>query len=251
MRIQLRGIAAIFLFLTALSSAVRAEDWGDWAGFQVQFTDCVESIGVGLVPTENVEELLPPNIIPVGSGTPFTPLVVRTSRGKISVNGRRARTGNIVQIGAVIVPPDFTGDINNYTLFYYTDDLQLALRLVLAGVHAQYVPTLQYQIGNDGSFLVRVPAPGKPRLQLEGDITPPPGPAGSFLANWWQQSPCGLVKMSTNVPAISIGGANLILSTNANSTLGEIAGGSTLAFPLVQQFNTFANATMDVQVSEP
>lgn len=251
MRFQLRGIAAILLCLTAWSSAVRAEDWGDLLGFQVQLTDCVESIGVGLVPTENVEELLPPGFIPVGSGTPVTPLVVRTSRGKISVNGRRARTGNIVQIGAVIVPPDFTGDINNYTLFYYTDDLQLALRLVLAGVHAQYVPTLQYQIGNDHSFLVRVPVPGNPKLRLEGSISPPPGPAGSFLANWWQQSPCGVVKMSTNVPAISIGGADLTLSTNANNALGGIVGGGTFEFPLVQQFNTFANASMNVQVSEP
>jgi hypothetical protein len=248
---QLRGIAAIVLCLTALSSAVKADDWGDLAGFQVQFTDCVESIGVGLVPTENVEELLPPNFIPVGSGTPLTPLVVRTSRGKISVNGRGARTGNIVQIGAVIVPPDFTGDINNYTLLYYTDDLELALRLILAGVHAQYVPTLQYQIGNDNSFLVRVPAPGSPRLRLEGYISPPPGPAGSFLANWWQQSSCGVVKMSTNVPAIAIGGADLTLSTNANNALGQIVGGSTFEFPLVQQFNTFANASMNVQVSEP
>jgi len=251
MRFQLRRIAAIALCLTALSSAVKANDWDDLAGFQVQFTDCVETIGVGLVPTENVEELLPPNFIPVGSGTPVTPLVVRTSRGKISVNGRQARTGNIVQIGAVIVPPDFTGDINNYTLFYYTDDLQLALRLVLAGVPAQYVPTLQYQIGIDNSFLVRVPAPGNPRLRLEGAISPPPGPAGSFLANWWQASSSGVVKMSTNVPAIAIGGADFTLSTNANSLLGQTTGGGTFEFPLVQQFNIFANAAMNVQVSEP
>jgi hypothetical protein len=40
----------------------------------------------------------------------------------------------------VIVPPDFTGDINNYTLFYYTSDAKLAHHLTKLGVNIQHVP---------------------------------------------------------------------------------------------------------------
>lgn len=237
----------IALCLLTFGSPVQGDELSDYLGFQVAFSDCVESIGVGLVPTENIEDLVPPEFILVGSGSPVTPLVVRTARCKMSIDGQRPRTRNIVQIGAVIVPPDGTGDINNYTLFYYTDDLRLALRLNLAGVNAQYVPTIQYQVGSDNSFAVRVPLPGVPRFGLAGSINPSTVPAGSFLANWWQKSQCGTVKMSTNVPIIAIGGANLVLSTSAQNQLGQIVGES-FSFQLVQQFNKFGNASMDVQV---
>ncbi len=248
---RLRNLLAFALCLLTLGSPVVGDELSDFLGFQVVFTDCVESIGVGLAPTENIEQLVPPEFIPVGIGSPVTPLVVRTARCKISLNGQKPRTRNIVQIGAVIVPPDGTGDINNYTLFYYTDDLILALRLNLAGVNAQFVPTIQYQIENGNSFLVRVPLPGVPRLRLEGNIFPSSAPAGSFRANWWQASECSVIKMSTNVPVIAIGGADLTLSTDPNGHLGQIVGQGTFGFPIVQQFNKFKNAVMDVQVFTP
>ena len=98
----------------------------------VEFADCVESIGVGLVATEAARDLVPAPFVLVGEGQPVTPLVVRTSDCVgISVDGRHARSGSIVQIGAVIVPPDFSGDINNYTLLYYTSDPGLRTRLIV------------------------------------------------------------------------------------------------------------------------
>jgi len=217
-----------------------------FTNFSVSFTDCVESIGVGLVPTTNAQELVPSEFVLVGTGQPVTPLVVRTSRCSISVNGHNPKVGEIVQIGAVIVPPDFTGDINNYTMFYYTSDLRLALHLNLAGVSAQFVPTIGYSKGNDDSFLVLVSLPGFPRFRVSGTVIPSPNPAGSFVANWWQKTHHGNVKMNTNVPVINIGGANLTLTTNANNPLGQLIGGNALDFPIIQQFNTFASAQMNV-----
>lgn len=219
--------------------------------FQVGFTNCIESIGVGLAPTANVRALVPAEFILAGDGQPVTPLVVRTARCAVSVNGNGASVGEIVQIGAVIVPPDGTGDINNYTILYYTSDLRLALRLLLAGVNAQFVPNIDYRHGNDNSFSVRVPLPGIPRLLVSGGVTPSPLAAGSFVANWWQKTPRGKVKMSTNVPVIKIGSANLTLATNPNGLLGQLIGGETLGFPIIQQFNTFAAAQMNVTNSAP
>jgi len=214
--------------------------------FSVDFSNCIESIGVGLVSTDSARQYVPPEFILVGEGQPVTPLVVRTARCGISVEGRGGGTGHIVQIGAVIVPPDFTGDINNYTMFYYTDDLRLALRLNVAGVFAQFDPRIVYAYDNSSTLFVRVPLPGILMLNLTGSVTPSPVPAGSFTANWWQKTFAGPVKMSTNVPVIFIGGADQTLSTRADGPLGQLIGGTTTGFPIIQQFNTFANAQMNV-----
>lgn len=215
--------------------------------FTVEFSECVESIGVTLVPTASARAYVPNQFILAGEGQPVTPLVVRTARCGIAAIGHGPTRGEIVQIGAVIVPPDFSGDINNYTIWYYTSDLRLALRLLLAGVKAQYVPTIDYDYNPpDNSFHVRVPLPGVPRLELSGMVTPAPQPAGSFVANWWQATLGGSVKMSTNVPIIKIGGADLSLATNPHGLLGQLIGGGSTGFPIIQQFNTFATAQMRV-----
>lgn len=219
--------------------------------FSVNFTNCVESIGVGLVSTTAARQYVPPEFVLAGEGQPVTPLVVRTARCGIAVDGHAPRVGEIVQIGAVIVPPDFTGDINNYTFFYYTDDWRLALRLNLAGASAQFVPTIIYDYENNNSLFVRVPLPGFPRFSVSGTVAPSNAPAGSFTANWWQKNYGRTVKMQTSVPIIKIGGANLTLSTNPNNALGQLIGGETFGFPIIQQFNTFANAQMNVGTIAP
>jgi hypothetical protein len=221
----------------------------------VEFTGCVESIGVGLVPTAQAQALVPPAFHVVGEGQPVTPLVVRTADcGGIAVEGRRPRAGSIVQIGLVIVPPDFSGDINNYTLWYYTSDARLAHALERLGVEAQHVPTLDYAFdpgpaGTPVPLDVTVPRPGRPPLEVGGTVTASDAPAGSFLANWWVQGDDGVVKMATTVPVIFIGTADLTLTTRAKGPLGELIGGDTAGFPILQQFNTFGAAGMDVSVT--
>ena len=206
-----------------------------------------------LVSTDLARAYLPAQFILVGEGQPVTPLVVRTAscRG-ISVNGREPKAGEIVQIGLVIVPPDGTGDINNYTLWYYSSDAELATQLRRAGVSVQHLPTIDYDYeSNDNSLFVRVPRPGSPSLALFGTVQPSPDPGGSFLANWWQQAEAGSVKMSTNVPIINIGGAGLTLTTNAHGPFGRLIGSGSTGFPLLQQFNTFTGAHMEVSLVSP
>ena len=107
--ITLAGVVTLY----ANTIAARVEPPGDARSSAVEFSDCIESIGVGLVPTAQAEALVPAPFIVVGAGTPVTPLVVRTSDcGGIAVDDGPTKAGSVVQIGVVIVPPDFTGDIN-------------------------------------------------------------------------------------------------------------------------------------------
>jgi len=220
------------------------------ANFPVEFTGCVESIGVTLVPTASARLYVPHQFILAGDGQPVTPLVVRTAQcSNIAVADHAPMAGSIVQIGAVIVPPDFTGDINNYTIWYTTSNAILATQLRKVGVDAQLVPVIDYdyQPGNN-TLTVRVPSPFEPSLTLSGNVLPSPNAAGSFTANWWQQTKTGIAKMSTNVPVIKIGGADLTLTTD-DDPLAQLLGGSSTGFPIIQQFNTFAAANMQVSVT--
>lgn len=245
-------IFSLFLIVAAVGAPAQADSGSPdgSADFSVEFSDCVESIGVTLVSTEKARAYVPAGFILVGEGQPVTPLVVRTASCQgIAVNGYAPTTGEIVQIGLVIVPPDGTGDINNYTLWYFSSDAKLATQLRKTGVGAQLVPTIDYDFDpGDNSLFVLVPMPGSPRLAVSGSVQPSPFPAGSFLANWWQQTEAGNVKMSTNVPLINIGGADLTLTTNANGPLGRLIGAGSTGFPLLQQFNTFGGARMEVSI---
>jgi len=224
--------------------------------FGVEFDGCVESIGVALVATDSVLALTPPAFIPVGLGTPVSPVVVRTADcAGIAVDGGPPAPGSVAQIGAVIVPPQpGVGDINNYTFWYYTTSERLARRLQDLGVAAQHVADIDYDLspgkaGRTNHLKVMVKRPGDPRLLLSGTVVPPEAPSGTFEAIWWQNTSAGNVRMDTTVPVIAIGSANLGLSTHADSALGALIGGSTLAFPILQQFNLLPTAHMDVGVA--
>lgn len=220
--------------------------------FSVDFHDCIESIGVGLVPTDEARAAVPAGFVLAGEGTPVTPSVVRTSRCRgIAVDGGRSNPGVIVQIGLVLVPPDFTGDINNFTLAYFTSDAKLADRLRRAGIDAQHVPTIAYAYlpqvpGDSDPLAVVVPPPGRPPLAVGGHVTASSVPAGTFDANWWAQSGHARIKMATDVPTIFIGTADLTMITNPANPLGQLFGGAVVTFPVLQQFNTFASARMTV-----
>jgi hypothetical protein len=252
------GLVALALSFTALAlaRASRAQSSPNARDFDVEFTDCVESIGVALLATDQVRALVPPEFVLAGDGGPVTPIVVRTSRcGGIAVDRKTARPGTIVQIGAVIIPPDFTGDVNNYTLWYYTSDPQLASRLNRIGVPAQHVQRIDYEHepgdSGPGRFHVSVPLQGRPQLRLDGFVLESDASAGSFAANWWVKAPAGSVKMATAVPDIFIGAADLVLTTPAGGPLGALIGGDTLRFPILQQFNTFPHASMRVSAVAP
>ena len=226
------------------------------APLEVDFTDCVESIGVGLAPTGGVLALTPPGFVPVGTGAQLTPIVVRTADcAGIAVDGHAPKPGSIVQIGAVIVPPQpGAGDINNYTFWYYTTDPKLAHRLRDFGIAAQHVETLDYDldpqiVGLPNDLTVTVRRPGDPRFTLHGTVVPSETPSGAFQALWWIGTSAGTIRMDTVVPVIAISSAELLLTvSDPGSALAKLIGTTQLGFPIIQQFNMFATAHMSVRV---
>ena len=244
----LRSLFAIAAGAFALAGGHLAHAGSPATAFAVEFVDCVESIGVGLAPTANVLALTPPPFVPVGLGAPVSPIVVRTADcAGIGVNGSKPKPGSVVQIGAIIVPPQPDGeDIDNYTFWYYTTDAKLAHRLQDLGVVAQHVANLRYDLDPEAPHALRVTVrrPGDPRFALAGVVTPSVVPSGSFVSSWWQKGAAGIVRLDTRVPVIAIGSADLLLATEAGNALGALIGADTLAFPLVQQFNLFVAAHM-------
>lgn len=246
-----RSIMAMAALCLAAGTGAAGAEPGS-APFSVDFRDCIESIGVGLVSTDSARAVVPAGFVLAGEGTPVTPAVVRTSRCRgISVDGGRSDAGVIVQLGVVLVPPDFTGDINTYALWYFTSDARLADRLRAAGVDAQlvrdiadaYLPQVP---GDSDPLVVLVPPPARPPLAVGGNVTASDVPAGIFDANWWTMAGHTRVKMATNVPTIFIGTADLTLLTNPSNPIGQLFGGGSVSFPVLQQFNTFAHARMTV-----
>jgi hypothetical protein len=132
----------------------------------------------------------------------------------------------------------------------------LANHLVRLGVGAQHVQNIAYgyvqgAAGSPVPFSVNVPRPGDPAFSLAGEVTRSETPSGSFVANWWQKARSGNVKMNTDVPSIYIGSSNLTLATDSGNDLGQLIGGASTGFPILEQFNTFTAAHMAVSVVSP
>ena len=223
--------------------------------FTVEFQGCVESIGVTVVPTANALALTPPAFFPVGLGGPVTPIVVRTADcAGIGVDGSKPKRGSVVQIGAVIVGPAPQDEqVDVYTFWYYTTDGKLAHRLKEAGIAAQHVAPIDYdvdpgEVGSPIDFVVDVPRPGNPHFHLAGTVTPIAN-TGSFRSMWWQQTAAGNVLLDTSVPQIATGVADLTLTTGAGNALSDLIGATTTGFPIFPQFNVFPAAHMTVEIS--
>jgi hypothetical protein len=223
----------------------------------VGFVDCVESIGVGLGPTAVVRPRVPASYILAGDPTqPVTPLAFRTAHCKsITVNGRNSGSHHLVQIGATIVSPDGTGDINNYQLYYYTDSRPLADALRCAGLSVQYDSELDYDYhacdpGVNCPLEVDT-GYGRPAFDLKGTVvTSGQTMQVPLVSNWWSGSGTGRIRMQSSGPdglvTVSFGGADLTATTNSSSDLARLFGSATIGFPILQQFNTVAAGTMKV-----
>ena len=235
----------------------RREDDRGPSGFGVEFSDCVESIGVGLAPIEQVRALVPREFQLVGEGGAVTPIVVRTARcGRIAVDGHRPKAGTIVQVGAVIVPPDSSGDINNFTLWYYTSDEELRPPPLerRSACSACADDRLRVRAGR-GRWPEPVP---RPRAQARPSDLAARGDRGGI------RHPCGVVRgqlvgeggreerEDEHEGARDFHRRRGSLAQHAQaSPLGRLIGGDSMVFPVLQQFNQFAGAQMEVSIAEP
>jgi hypothetical protein len=189
----------------------------------------------------------------LGGDANGVPFVVRVAHCQaMSIDGAAPQAGTVAQLGVSIVSPDRTGDINNYTAFYYTTSQQLARQLQLAGVPADYAPQLRYDLlpnTDHTAGTLNIGVPGRPAFRIAGPIVEPPPAAVPFLANWWIQGGIGLTKMSTPIPALRFGQATSTLQTPPGSRLGRLLGSSTETFALLDSFNRFPGAQMTVTVT--
>lgn len=119
-------------------------------------------------------------------------IVVRaTSCDGVAIGQSAAQSAEISQIGINLVAPDGTGDINNYTVIYVTNNQALAEHFRTANLPAVFDPELAYEytpdpMGTSGKLYVAASLQGLPAYFLFGtENEPPPKSQQSFLANWW------------------------------------------------------------------
>jgi hypothetical protein len=239
--------------LAFASLPAQAQPFG--RGFTVDFSQCTEFAGVGPVNFAKAAAQVPSvfSALPVGS---TGGIVVRaTSCSGVSVNGGRSIPTAISQIGVEIVPPDGTGDINNYTLIYVSNNAELVLAFNLAGVPAMFDPSLTYQFtydstGKSGELYVEAEGIGLPAYFLTGTESDPTGPGSDFKANWWFANGGAVVKQASDFPDIAFGAAAVSLHTDRNSALGQLIGGNSDSdFHFLPVRGVYGSAHMVVTVS--
>jgi hypothetical protein len=250
-RVSALAVLALIAGMTTQSATAQVGP----RGFSVDFSQCTEFAGVGPVDFATASSLVQPafTTLPVGS---TAAIVVRATRcASAEVNGGAAVPTIISQIGIEIVPPDGTGDINNFTLIYVTDNAQLALAFRLVGLPAIFDPTITYEFTYDsteksGELYVEAEGAGLPAYFLTGTETDPSGGGFDFKANWWFQGFAGVIKQASDFPNIAFGPANVSLHTSRESVLGKLIGGNSDAdFHFLPVRGVYAAAHMDVTTS--
>jgi hypothetical protein len=222
------------------------------ASFDVAFNGCSELASITTISVAKARQVVPSSFTLAGdaSGTPFVVRVADCT--SVSVDGATPEAGTVAQLGVSVVSPDGTGDINNYTAWYYTTSLRLAAKLRLFGVPAQFVPTLDYDYAPNAASTggtLRIAVPGTPAFRVSAPVVEPGASAIPFTANWWQQTDVRRVKMSTPIPAIRFGAATATLQTARAGDLGKLLESSTETFALLDSFNRFDTAPMTVTVT--
>lgn len=140
------------LLVTVATGFAQADDTP--RELQVTFTSCTEFAGLTGVSRTAIAPLVPTGFILADFGSDTAGAVVRIANCEgVSVDGSNAVPGTVSHIGANLVSPDGTGDINNYTLLYVTDNPRLALRLRQFGLPVRLDPSIAYEITPSGTQL--------------------------------------------------------------------------------------------------
>jgi hypothetical protein len=234
--------------LATLDSALKKKP------LEVNFEDCSEFAGLTFVPTENVRPLVPSDLELAHFTTEAEAVVVvRVANCEaVRVKNGPAAAGTVAQVGVTLAGPDATSDINNYTLWYVTDNKKLAQELRKYGVDAVYSTAIGYDFSPDssgsGPFDIAVSSPIAPNYVLEGTAVTPSQAAVPFVASWWYETCQGLVQMRTTLPQIQFSTSMMTL-TATGTPLVNIVGAGPVTFPGLDSYNTFDQATMFVQAN--
>jgi hypothetical protein len=202
--------------------------------FTVHFAGCTEFAGWGPVSLAEAQPFVPTGYAIAGAAMGQAAIVVRaTSCQGVAVGQSPAQPTELSQIGINLVAPDGTGDINNYTVIYVTNNQALAEHFQIAGLPAVFDPQLTYEYTSDsmetsGELYVAAAGKGLPAYFLFGTESDPlPNSQQTFLANWWFTGHGYKMKQSTAFPVISFGTAAVTLYTSNTSLVGNLIGGNT------------------------
>jgi hypothetical protein len=238
------------IFLLILTSGASAET----GSLTVHFAGCTEFAGWGPISLAEAQPLVPAGYVIAGAAMGQAAIVVRaTSCQGVAIGQSAAQPTEISQIGINLVAPDGTGDINNYTVIYVTNNQALAEYFQAVGLPAVFDPNLTYEytpgpVETSGELYVATAGRGLPAYFLFGtENDPPPNSQQSFLANWWFTGHGSKMKQSTSFPVISFGTAAVTLYTSNTSLLGNLIGGNTASnFSFLSVRGVYPAATMTV-----
>ena len=215
--------------------------------FDVQFSDCNVFAGLANVPAARARALVPAEYTLSGNAQNATMVVRVVHCADVVVDGKSRGSTIISHIGIGLVGPDTTVNLNNYTLWYATDNAVLHAKLTAAGLNADKSNSLGIDLMTDGTLRVVSSSAHTPAFQVSGTAVPPTGNPVPTSATWWEDGKHGAVSSKTVLPVIRFGTAHTVLTTPADSGLATLIGGTTLTFAVLDSYNLFPSGTMEVR----
>lgn len=214
--------------------------------FDVQFNDCDVFAGLAHVSGERARALVPSQYTLLLDGGQARMVVRVVHCSSVEVDGKAMGSTIVSHIGIGLVGPDPSVNLNNYTLWYATDNARLHARLTAAGVNADKSNFLSVNLSG-GALAVASSSPHTPSFSVNGTAELPTGAAVPTSASWWDDGSFGPVRSRTALPAIQFGVAHTVLTTPSGSELATLIGGTTLNFDILDSYNLFASGPMEVR----
>jgi len=226
-------------------SGVAASSLGN-KDFDVDFSGCAEFAGIGFVPAVNARPLVPEHYELALAGSDAI-MVVRVARCTSAViDGKQRGVTTTSQIGISVNGRDESAFINNYTLFYATDQAVLHARLTSAGLAADMTNSLSFGLAG-GTLGMASSSAHTPSFQVIGSAAEPTDPPTVFIASWWADGVHGTFQSRTVFPEIRFSMSSVTLTTPPDSALASLIGGTTFTFAALDSYNTFPSSHLEVR----
>jgi hypothetical protein len=214
--------------------------------FDVDYANCAEFAGIGVVPAANARPLVPAHYTLAGDAANAV-IVVRVASCASSVVDGKAQGATLTsQIGIRVTGQDESAFINNYTLFAATNVARLHARFKAAGVDVDNTKKISFSLAS-GTLTAASSSSHTPSFLVSGSAATPASDPVEFIASWWADGNHGVVRARTVFPEIRFGEASTVLTTPAGSELAQLIGGTTLTFPFLDSYNTFASSHLEVR----
>jgi hypothetical protein len=214
--------------------------------FNVDYSNCAEFAGIGLVPAANAQPLVPSGFTLATSGSNAIVVVRVASCAGAVVDGKKVGRTITSQVGIKLVGPDASADINNYPVFFATNQALLHARFQGIGASSDKSDDLSLTLAN-GSLTAESESSHSSPFEVRGPAAVPTAAPTTFAASWWAKGKQGIIRSRTTFPAIQFGTATTTLVTEANTTLSKLFGGRTLTFAFLDSYNTFASSHLEVR----